>query len=260
MKIQNSNSWVVHALPQQLMGTLGITLAAFALRSAIHPLIQPYGVFHFFIVGVLIVQYLFGYRMALLSVLISLALGEIYFIEPYGQVSNLTDKDLIISLNFVLVILPAIFLMENLQRTLYGRQLLNKVNDSRMLVALRRENDRLYFSKKIDQSNDFIQTLLAHFDRLLWIKTHHHPVMPGPALYRVCRMEPGGHAWTDLFSDQDLAEIKRPLSAPDWSSRRGERDFQMNFKHPDGSKILKGKVISYQLPDHQIELWLSLPD
>ena len=156
---------------------LGITLAAFAVRSFLHPLIQPYGVFHFFIVAVLLVQYLFGYRLALASIVISLALGEVYFVEPYGEVSHLTDKDLIISLNFVLVILPAVFLLEKLQRTLYARQLLNKVNNSRMLVALRRENDRLYFSKKIDLSKEFLDTLLGDFEQVAFIKTHEHPPM-----------------------------------------------------------------------------------
>lgn len=259
MNIQNSKSWVEYTQTEQLVGMLSITLTAFAMRSALHPLIQPYGVFHFFIVAVLIVQYLFGYRMALLSVLVSLALGEVYFVEPYGQVSNLTDKDLIISLNFVLVILPAIFLLEKLQRTLYGRQLLNKVNESRMLVALRRENDRLYFGKKINHANDFIQTFLNHFDQLLWMKTHQGPAKPGPALLRLCASQTTGFTWADHFAPDDVAEINRPLQEPEWLSRRWENDFEMELTLPSEKMRLKGRVIHFQIPEHHIELWVSSP-
>jgi K+-sensing histidine kinase KdpD len=259
MDIRNSSRWVQYTLGQQWLGMLGITLAAFAFRSFLHPLIQPYGVFHFFIVAVLLVQYLFGYRLALASIVISLALGEVYFVEPYGEVSHLTDKDLIISLNFVLVILPAVFLLEKLQRTLYARQLLNKVNNSRMLVALRRENDRLYFSKKIDQSNDFIQTLLQHFDQLVLVKTHEHPAMKGPALMRVCRQLGVQDTWQNLLSQEDLEEIHRPLKEPDWQAKRWERDFKWILDPQGSAHPLQGKVISFQIHDLQAELWIEMP-
>ena len=259
MDIQNSSKWVEHTRWEQLLGTLVITFAAFAFRSALHPLIQPYGVFHFFIVAVLIIQTLFGYRMALVSVAISLALGEIYFVEPYGQFSNLTDKDLIISLNFILVILPAVFLLEKLQRALYARQLLGKVNDSRMLVALRRENDRLYADKKVDHSNDFIQTMLTHFDQLVLIKSHPHPAMPGPALLREHLKATGVQAWQGLLSPSDLQAIQAPLSPPDGSSQRGQRDFSLQLNWAGASHTLQGQIIHFQGPDLHVELWIARP-
>jgi K+-sensing histidine kinase KdpD len=260
MEYQNSTKWVSFNPWEQILGTLGLILTAFAVRSAFHNLLQPYAVFHFFIVAVLVVQYLFGFRMATLAMILSIALAEVYFVEPYGQISNLTQKDLIISLNFILVMVPAIFLLEKLQRTLYSRQLLNKVNQSRMMVALRRENDRLYFSKKIDHASDFVDTLLDDFEQVVFIKTHAHPPMRGPALLRELN-QMGEHAsWQNLISADDWADIQRPLSAPQWQSKRWERDFELKLNHPTFTKTLKGKVVNFQIQDHQVELWLSTGD
>jgi len=260
MNIQNSTKWVAYNLWEQILGTLGLILTAFAIRSGFHSLLQPYAVFHFFIVAVLVVQYLFGFRMALLGMSLSIVLGEVFFVEPYGQISNFTDKDLIISLNFVLVMVPAIFLLEKLQRSLYARQLLNKVNQSRMMVALRRENDRLYFSKKIDHSKDFLDTLLENFEQVAFIKTHEHPPMRGPALLREMSHLGVQGSGQSLFSDQDWEEIRRPLSAPQWQAKRWERDFELTLKHLTQTQAFRGKVVSFQIHDHQVELWIAKPD
>jgi K+-sensing histidine kinase KdpD len=260
MDIQNSTKWVTYNPWEQILGTLGLILTAFAVRSAFHSLLQPYAVFHFFIVAVLVVQYLFGFRMALLAMLLSIVLGEVFFVEPYGQISNLTDKDLIISLNFILVTAPAIFLLEKLQRTLYARQLLSKVNQSRMMVALRRENDRLYFSKKIDHASDFVDALLGDFEQVVFVKTHEHPPMRGPALLREMNQMGVQGSWQNLISETDWAEIQRPLNAPQWQAKRWERDFELHLQHPIHPKTIKGKVVNYQIQDHQVELWIAVGD
>lgn len=260
MDIQNTKKWVRYDLTQQWVGTLGITWLAFAIRWALQPVLQPYGVFHFFIVSSLLVQYLFGYRMALVAVALSLALGEIFFVAPYGEFSHLEDKDLIISLNFVLVIVPAIFLIEKLQRSLYGRELLGQVNASRMLVALRRENDRIFLGKKADLSTEWIDCVLTHFEQLLFLKTPHHPVMRGPAFHQLT----GGQiapdqAWTHCLAASDWAEISRPLDGPDWQAKRWERDFEIQLTLAQGKQTLKGKVIHFQAHDQRTELWVLGP-
>ena len=142
---------------EQALGTLTITLFAFTLRALLQSFYHPYGVFHFFIVAVLVVQHFFGYRMALCSAALSLFLGEVFFVEPFGEVSHWTDKDMILIVNFVLVVLPAIYLLEKLHRTLYASQLLHKINGSRGLISLRRENDRLYYIKKMNYSVSFFR-------------------------------------------------------------------------------------------------------
>ncbi len=260
MDIQNSKKWVAYSFWEQILGTIGLILTAFAVRSAFHSLLQPYAVFHFFIVAVLVVQYLFGFKMALLGMLLSIVLGEVFFVEPYGEISLWNEKDLIISLNFVLVIVPAIFLLEKLQRTLYARQLLNKVNQSRMMVALRRENDRLYFSKKIDHSKDFLDTLLDDFEQVAFIKTHEHPPMRGPAFMREMNQLGFQGPWQSLIAQRDWEEISRPLSTPQWQAKRWERDFELQLNHPEHVKPLKGKVVNFQIHDHQVELWIAVAD
>ena len=230
---------------------LGITLTAFAVRTALHPVLQPYGVFHFFIVASLLVQYLFGYRMALISVGVSLALGEIYFVEPYGEISHLTDKDFIISLNFVMVILPAIFLVEKLQRSLYTRQLLGKVNVSRMTLALRRENDRLYISKKIQRTEALHGNLMRHFDRLLWCNKRGQDLMPGPAFVRMLGeacINPG--QMERLFGQDDWSLISGNGSIPHGGQ------FKVELNLPLSTKTLKGSVLRFEIEDQPVDCWL----
>lgn len=257
MDIQNTRNWVRFGLSQQLAGTLAITLLAFLIRLSLQPVLQPYGVFHFFIVASLLVQYLFGYRMALIAVVLSLALGEVFFVAPFGEFTHLEDKDLILSLNFVLVILPAIFLVEKLQRSLYGRELLAQVNATRMLVALRRENDRIYFGKKADFSSDLIQSMLGRFEQLLFVKTPAHAVMRGPAFFQIIANGSSGNGeWPDCIDPQDWQDICQPLAEPGWQAKRQMRDFAITVRLSTGEKKLSGQVLSFQVQDQQTELWV----
>lgn len=142
MEIQNARRWSRFSPLESLTGTLGLTLAAFLIRDSLSLWLNPYAVFHFFILSCLATQFFFGLRYAIGALLISVLLGEYYFVEPIGTFDALHDKDIIVSVNFMMVTFTAILLMEKLQRSAYARELLLKVSESRHLLSLQRENDQ----------------------------------------------------------------------------------------------------------------------
>lgn len=254
MDIRNSSRWVEFNVWEQWLGTLGLTMVAFALRSGLQPVLAPYGVFHFFILAVLIVQHFFGYRMALLSTVLSVFLGEVYFVEPYGEMSHWTDKDLILSLNFVLVVLPAIYLLEKLHRTLYASQLLHKINGSRLRVSLRRENDRMYFSKKMEHSVSFSTALASRFDDLLWIKLNDHAPQRGPAFFRLFPEQVSELDWHRGLSPGDWTELNRSVSGTSIDNEAKPKQLTLQFGAVRHELAIELQILALQ--DLRIKIWI----
>jgi K+-sensing histidine kinase KdpD len=184
MKIRNSKKWSKYSTHEALIGSFSLVFLAFAFRSLLHPLVEPYAVFHFFIVATLTVQYFFGYKFSVFSIIVSIFLGEYYFVKPYGEFNALSDKDFIISLNFALVTLTAVAFMEPLRRSLYARHLLLKVLSSRHKISLLRENDRIFYAQQSDQVGTLLHTLLEDFDQILIIKLSEFDFKVGPLLIK----------------------------------------------------------------------------
>jgi K+-sensing histidine kinase KdpD len=185
MQIRNSKKWSEYSTKQAWFGTAMIIFVAFAVRFVLNPVIAPYGVFHFFIVACLAVQYFYGYKFAAFSVALSIFLGEYYFIEPYGSFGPVLAKDYILSLNFALVTLTAVAFMEPLRRSLYASDLLLKVLNSRHKVSLYRENDRIFYAQQSNQAWSILQELLENFDDILLIKFGNSDYKIEPLFFRI---------------------------------------------------------------------------
>ena len=141
MYFKNSRLWVQHSSLIVFRDSILIALSAFLIRYTLHDVIQPYAVFHFFIVACVIVAIRYGYKAALLSLLASYLLGNYFFVKPYGQFGEITTSDLIQAFNFFLVTLVSIVVIEKLQRTIYSQKLLIKVMKDRKRSLLYRMND-----------------------------------------------------------------------------------------------------------------------
>ena len=139
MLIKNSKNWVRHSTNKSVGGALLILLIAFLIRLGIHPLVEHYAPFHLFIVACTIIAFFYGYKLALLSIVTSIALGGYYFVKPYkmlGPLNELNPTDWLQFFNFFLVSLVAIFFIEKLQRNIFERDLLLKVMQSRYRIEL----------------------------------------------------------------------------------------------------------------------------
>ena len=236
MKIQNSKNWSPYSTRQACLGTALIILVSFALRYFLHPLVEPYAVFHFFIVACLVVQYFFGYKFALVSVLISVILGEYYFVKPYGSFDVLSPKDLIISFNFAVVTLSAVAFMEPLSRALFTRDLLLKVVESRHKISLYRENDRIFHAQQSSQNWSILEVLLNDFDQILVIKFGESEYKLEPLFFKITKNkipldEPFN--WQDAIymEDRDLLE---KIFQPPVSQIGRPKAFDLRFVQADG--------------------------
>ena len=91
----------------------------------------------------MLIAYMYGYKIGLLSVLISTAVGGYYFIKPYnslGPLDEINPTDWVQFFNFDLVTIASIFVIEKLQRNVSERTLLLKVMQSRYRIELLRKN------------------------------------------------------------------------------------------------------------------------
>jgi K+-sensing histidine kinase KdpD len=143
MKFKNARLWVQHTPLVAARDTFLILLAAFLLRYGLHEVIQPYAVFHFFIVACIIVAVRYGYKMAFMCLIASHFLGTYFFVKPYGELGIITTSDLIQAFNFFFVTAISILVIEKLQRVIYAQKLLIKVMQDRQRSMMYRKNELL---------------------------------------------------------------------------------------------------------------------
>ena len=185
-------------------------------------MIQPFAVFHFFILSCLLIQFYYGYRYALVGMILSVLLGEFFFVEPIGTFDELLVKDIIISLNFIGVTLTAIALMEVLQRHAYARELLLKVSNSRYAISLQRENDRLYYAQKSNEAWGILETLIKDFDQVILMQYGAETVRLEPLFYQLTRLSPDKvHSleWLSYVHPEDRSKLVQILESHPSSKR-----------------------------------------
>jgi K+-sensing histidine kinase KdpD len=141
MKFKNARLWVQHSPLVAARDSFVILSAAFFVRLNLHELIEPYAVFHFFMVACVIVAIRYGYKMAFTCLVASYFLGNYFFVKPYGQFGEITTADLIQAFNFFFVTAVSILVIEKLQRVIYSQKLLIKVMNDRQRSLLYRKNE-----------------------------------------------------------------------------------------------------------------------
>lgn len=150
MFFKNSRLWVDHTPLVAARDSTLILLTAFIVRYAIHDLVEPYAVFHFFIVACVMVAIRYGYRSAFTCLIASYFLGNYFFIKPYGTFGEVTTTDLIQAFNFFFVTAIAISVIEKLQRTIHSQKLLIKVMQDQQRSMLFRQNDLIHKLRSSD--------------------------------------------------------------------------------------------------------------
>lgn len=129
-----------------------ILLAAFIVRYDVHEWIEPYAPFHFFMVACLIIAFRYGYKSALICLMISVFVGNYFFVQPYETFGPATISDFIQTFNFLAVTAVAIGMVEKLQRTIYAQKLLIQVMRDRQRSMLFRQNEQLHKVRSLEAS------------------------------------------------------------------------------------------------------------
>ena len=247
MRIQNSKSWVKYPLGDAVLGSFALLLSAFIVRYLLHPFIEPYAPFHFFIVACLFISYLYGYQLALVAVLISALSGSYFFVKPYFTLGPASMSDVIQFLNFISVTVVSILIIEKLQRTIYGREMVLKIMDSRHKISLYRENDRIYFAKSNNEAWAVLDELLTDFDDIILLQYGAGDVKLEPLFISLTlSLKPvlTAQEWQSMIHANDLAVLMEKLSQPIVKS--GQMDeFSVRFMPNDNAVAYKVALESF---------------
>lgn len=209
--MKNARSWSTLSRPVGWGAAIIVTAVAFEVRYLLHPWVEPYGAFQAFLFACIVSEYYFGLGPALLSLTMGAILGTYYFVRPYQTfASMITRSDVIVVGNFVLISLFVIGLIEALRRTLYAKQLLLKVSESRHRISLYRENDRLFLSRKSANTATEVEQLLSRFDRTLLLRLNDGRFYPQALLYRLApSLAAAGPMsyWLEAFHPEDRLSL-----------------------------------------------------
>lgn len=236
MRIQNSKSWVEPSFGRSALNASVILLAAFVIRLLLHPYIDFYAPFHFFIVACVFIAYYYGYRLALMGILISSFVGSYFFVKPYNDMDSIGVTDVIQFINFSLVSVIAVLMIERLQRSVYKSGMLLKVLESRHKISMLRENDRMYFSKKNNESWSILEEILTDFDGILFLKYGAAHVKLYPLFLELSKSPKHMLApdeWESLIHPEDLPTLLKHLHHAQ-AGQSQQEPFTLRFANDPG--------------------------
>lgn len=207
MHIKNNKVWVKYSLAERIIGTIFILLTALMIRLTIHSYVEPYAPFHFFIVACLLIVILFGYWPALIGVLISIILGGYFFMRPYNDFGTLATTDWLEFFNFSSVTVITIFIIEQLQRSIYAQNLLLKVLESRHYVMLLNENERVFFERNNNSARSAFEEFLANIDNIVLLKYGDSDINVHPLFLKITQTKTNSsieNDWQSTVHPDDL--------------------------------------------------------
>ncbi len=153
MRIHNSAKWCKFSRVQ-CYGLAALAYAAVLLLCLIlHPLLdQPYLYHLFFLTSYIATMYLGG-GPGFMIILLGIVSSSYFFVAPYWQFSGIDTNDLLAFGNYLFSSVLVIIGIEYMQRARYKSELLLMVADSRYLLMLKRENERLLLERKAGVSS-----------------------------------------------------------------------------------------------------------
>ena len=151
MQFKNSRLWVQHTTFVVARDSFLILWVAFLMRYELHDLIEPYAVFHFFMVACIVVAIRYGYKAAFTCLAASYFLGSYFFVQPYGQLGEITTSDLIQAFNFFFVTAISILIIEKLQSAIYAQKLLIQVMQDRQRSLLYQKNELVHKVRELER-------------------------------------------------------------------------------------------------------------
>jgi hypothetical protein len=169
--------------------------------------------------------------LALLSTLISALAGSFFFVKPYFTLGPASVSDVIQFINFTSVTAISVLMIEKLQRTIYARQMVLKIMESRHKISLYRENDRICFSKSNNEAWAVLDEILTDFDDLILMQYGGGGVKLEPLFLVLTECQKpvvSSDEWQSLMNPDDLVLLLSKLSQP--IAKSGSMDeFELRF-------------------------------
>lgn len=168
MDIRNARRWAEPGA-KRYVGALMVVLAAFLVRSLLHPVLDHSMPGIFFVCAVIIVEFLWGLGPAIMAMVISIPIFGFFFVPPFRDIAELDRRDVLIVTGFLLIAPLAVVLIERLRRAQYRAELIAEVAQTRYEMLLRAENERMLLSDSVQLGNAVMTYLTNHLDTIFYL-------------------------------------------------------------------------------------------
>ena len=151
MIINNEKNWCAYPLVWRYLICVIIVTLIFYIQYSVVPTLGKFYPYAIFRLASLLLAYFVGFGPAIFTLLTGSILGNLFFVEPYGEFTFPTTKDFS---DFVVLILSTglmIALIEHMRQINNKSKLLLLVFNSRYEMLLHRENQKLYLEREINK-------------------------------------------------------------------------------------------------------------
>ena len=131
----NAKRWCSNNRFGYLVAAFGV-LVAFSLRYILHPFLGGSLPLFFFQVNTIIIAFFFGIGPALLTLAISAPLLIFFFIEPFGALSVLDQRDVTTLFVYISFTLLTSVMAEMLRREQYNSKMAVLVSETRLKLMV----------------------------------------------------------------------------------------------------------------------------
>ena len=131
----NAKRWNSNKSHGYLVAVFGVLLA-FSVRYILHPLLGASLPLFFFQLNTILIAYFFGLVPALLTLALSAPLMIFYFLEPFGAMSVIDQRDVTLMLAYLSYTLLTGFLVELLRREQYNAKMAFLVSETRLKLMV----------------------------------------------------------------------------------------------------------------------------
>lgn len=168
MDIRNAQRWAEPGAHRYVHALL-VVLAAFVLRSLLHPVLDHSMPGMFFICAVIIVEFAWGLGPAIMAMVISIPIFDFFFVPPFRDIGVVDRRDVMIVSAFLIVTPLAVLLIERLRRAQYRAELIAEVSQTRYEMLLRAENERMLLTDSVQLGNALMTYLTSHLDTIFYL-------------------------------------------------------------------------------------------
>ncbi|AVF40127.1 DUF4118 domain-containing protein [Pandoraea apista] len=168
MDIRNARRWAEPGA-KRYVGALMVVLAAFLVRSLLHPVLDHSMPGIFFACAAIIVEFVWGLGPAIMAMVISIPIFDFFFVPPFRDIAELDRRDALIVTGFLMITPLAVALIERLRRAQYRAELIAEVAQTRYEMLLRAENERMLLSDSVQLGNALMTYLTKHLDTIFYL-------------------------------------------------------------------------------------------
>ncbi len=168
-RIRNARRWAPGGWLSYIVALAAVGIA-FGIRNELHTVLQAQYPFGPFTVAALLVEFFLGLGPALVAVFAGFFLGTYFFVPPFNTIGFPEPVDFIFVAGYLLVVLLAVFLIEDLQRSKYALGLMKDVLQSRLEMLERSNAERTHAERAAQDSSERFRALASSFPQILYMR------------------------------------------------------------------------------------------